>query len=296
MKQEFENRVFEQLGYNPYTLDPYEEVRNADAKLPDLFNHIFRGEIMWADRHRLDKNQAAYWDAMVKKYHADVFEESKAKREYGIKAHEFMIGKFESVQKEYEAKMAARATPPEMKQMVDPDTGRKRWFAWDKDVQDWKPGMFAEADEAEGPPDMKEMVDPKDGKLKWFEWNKDKGEWNPTPYGAKGEKGPKEASREDLIAVHKFQDYMMGAYEPGEKLTKQDLDTINKVRERIGEPPLKETMTVKEVNGILSKLRGPKSEWGYTPGEEEPGGSPVSNITHRFNPTTGKVEPIVKKR
>ena len=77
----FEEIVFEQLGENPFRYDPYEEVEKVTAEaLPQLFERVFQGEAMWADRNRLDQNQWKRWTDAVKMFRANLLQQAKQRK------------------------------------------------------------------------------------------------------------------------------------------------------------------------------------------------------------------------
>jgi len=101
----FEQFAFKEAGGKWFEFDPHEELKKADANLPDLFNFAFDGEVVWSDRNKLSKQQKEHWDWVVKKYHADTFNEAKDKREKMKEVHNFFMTKFDNDKKEYETKL-----------------------------------------------------------------------------------------------------------------------------------------------------------------------------------------------
>jgi len=104
-REGFENFAFEQAGGKWFEIDPYEEVKKADAKIPELFNYAFGGKVVWSDRDKLTKQEKEHWDWVLKSYHADTFNRAKAKRESMKEAHNFMMTRFDNDKKEHEAKL-----------------------------------------------------------------------------------------------------------------------------------------------------------------------------------------------
>lgn len=92
-------------GINPFDIEINKEIAKADARLPSLFKHIFRGKVAWADRHKLNKEQRKYWNSVVKQYHADVEDRVINKKNNMIKKYNFFMNKRDNYVNEIEARM-----------------------------------------------------------------------------------------------------------------------------------------------------------------------------------------------
>jgi len=104
-RDKFEEFAFKQAGGKWFEFDPYDEVKKADEKLPDLFNFVFDGKVVWSDRDKLNKQEKDHWDSVIKTYHADTFNKAKALRENMKETHNFLMTTFDNSKKEYESKM-----------------------------------------------------------------------------------------------------------------------------------------------------------------------------------------------
>lgn len=101
----FERQVLKELGANPFEIDPMKTVNVASKNIPTLFNHIFRGRVIWADRDKLDKKQAAWWDATVKQYRSDIHDKAVSNKNVLTGRYNWMMNKFDNEKKDYEARL-----------------------------------------------------------------------------------------------------------------------------------------------------------------------------------------------
>ena len=94
-RDRFEKHVFEQIGGNPFLMNPYNEVDKANADLPGLFNHVFQGRIAWNDLGRLNKDELAYWESAKKQYRAEAFERAKQDQKQKLEQYKWMMDGFD---------------------------------------------------------------------------------------------------------------------------------------------------------------------------------------------------------
>lgn len=100
----FEDFVFRQIGGNPFAIDVQREVDRATASdLPRLFERVFKGQAIWADRDKLSKQQRDIWDDEVKRYRAFVKDRVSSDRSRKLEMYKFMMGQYEADRKELEA-------------------------------------------------------------------------------------------------------------------------------------------------------------------------------------------------
>lgn len=101
----FEQQLFQDMGGNPYEIDPMKEVdRITQEQMEGLFNHVFRGKAIWADRQRLSKKQQDFWQNELRQFRAHVKEGVDSERATKIQMYQFMMGQFENQAKEEEAR------------------------------------------------------------------------------------------------------------------------------------------------------------------------------------------------
>lgn len=254
----FEQAIFKQLGGNPFEIDPRKEAQVVDAKLPELFDHIFRGSVTWSDRHLLDKDQRNYWNQTVKQFHADAYNEAASRKKQGIDMYKFMTGKFDREAKAEEARRKEAAAEPKMRRILN-ESGKMEWMVWDPSTKAYKPtGMGAEK------PD-------------------------------KPAKGPGEPKRTDVEAIYKFEQKQMKDLDPGVPLPPDLLVTFNRMRRAAGMPELEEKTSVGESQGWWAqqgkKWLGIKPDDVETTTLEEvpKGGAKTTNFV--WDPKTRKLTP-----
>ena len=98
----FEKHVFEEIGGNPFELNPRDALQTADEGMPDLFERFFQGAVVWEDRGKLTKNQADQWDEVVKGYHAWAFKNAEMQKAVMTDRYSFMMSQFDRAAKEYQ--------------------------------------------------------------------------------------------------------------------------------------------------------------------------------------------------
>ncbi len=104
-RERFEQHVFEQIGGNPFMLDPWEETQKADQELPKIFEKVFQGQIAWEDRANMDKDQKKFWNQMVNQYHAFVKSNVVARKQQMMDEYNWMMGNFDNAWKQAQANM-----------------------------------------------------------------------------------------------------------------------------------------------------------------------------------------------
>lgn len=69
-RKAFEQHVFQRLGGNPFAFNPSKVVSDSNQFLPDLFNEVFKGKVVWQDRDKLGPQDEAIWKAEQERYRA----------------------------------------------------------------------------------------------------------------------------------------------------------------------------------------------------------------------------------
>lgn len=142
-RDKFEQSVLQTIGGNPFAIDPVAEMNAATKNLPQLFNEVFEGKIAWADRGKLTKEQAEWWNEQKKAYRARVLSTAQSKRQTMIDQYNIAMNRFDYYEKtrnaalkERLAKEEALAKPTEKMKARGPD-GLLHWFEWDPNKRDW---------------------------------------------------------------------------------------------------------------------------------------------------------------
>ena len=104
-RYKFEEYVFKKIGVNPFKIDIMAEVRKYDRELPEIFNQYFKGEMIWADRDKMNSEQAEAWNDEVKRFHAFVHDKVTSWADQKSKEYKWMMDKFNNAWKEYQAKL-----------------------------------------------------------------------------------------------------------------------------------------------------------------------------------------------
>lgn len=105
----FEQTVFRQIGGNPYMIDTQREIDRATAEdMPKLFERIFRGQAIWADRHNLSPEQKKVWLDELKRYRAYLKDRIEGERRAKIDSYKWMMSRFDDFQKQAEADLRRR--------------------------------------------------------------------------------------------------------------------------------------------------------------------------------------------
>jgi hypothetical protein len=99
----FEEHVFQEIGGNPFKMNPREAIQYANEDLPDLFERFFQGTIVWEDRGKLTREQAGQWHEVVKNYHAWALDAAIAKKKLMTEQYNFSMNQFDHAWREYQA-------------------------------------------------------------------------------------------------------------------------------------------------------------------------------------------------
>jgi len=113
-RRKFENIILNKIGGNPFDIDPYTYVEQVNEKLPDIFNRVFRGQVVWSDRDKMNKDQSKFWNEVVKGVHAQIFNRVENKKKMMIDQYNFAMNRFDNEAKEKAAALAKvrEAVPP----------------------------------------------------------------------------------------------------------------------------------------------------------------------------------------
>lgn len=231
-RERFASAVKEQLGFDPVTLNPYDELEAAEKRLmPNVFNKFFKGKVTWADRDQLSARQKKEWEEERLKFRAHVFNRAKEKKDIGMAVLKEGLGTFDDKAKEYNA-MVAKI--------------EKRMAAEQKAL-------------AEAPKEVGRV--PQGGN------QKTRHVWDPTTgtYIDTGE--PWEGvTISQMLQQTKAENKILGEYKPGEKIAETELGEINTNRSLLRMPKIVEV----EVKAPEKKeLLGVDALWPDTAGQYE---------------------------
>jgi len=106
----FEQRVFNTIGGNPYEFDPMQEVARATQENQEnLFNRTFKGQVVWADRKGLDKEQQEHWVGQLKAFRAYIYDKAENKKNMMMQKYKYHMMNFDDESKAVEARRKAIA-------------------------------------------------------------------------------------------------------------------------------------------------------------------------------------------
>jgi len=89
-REKFENWIFEQMGGNPYKIDPQAMVNAEKERLPDLFRQVFPGHEM-DELKRFSPEARGYWGSWVANHMQAVYNRAQSDRNSGINKHREMM-------------------------------------------------------------------------------------------------------------------------------------------------------------------------------------------------------------
>jgi hypothetical protein len=107
-RDEFEKIVFDQIGGNPFGMNPYDAVVQSDKELPELFNHVFAGRAIYLDLPKLSKDERAYWEQIKKQHHERVYKQALSQKQGMLEQYKWMMGKYDMDTKQQQADFAAQ--------------------------------------------------------------------------------------------------------------------------------------------------------------------------------------------
>ena len=103
-RSRFEKEIFKEIGGNPFEINVVKQMNDVSARdLPKLFSSVFKGQVVWEDRNKLNKKQADFWQAQVQGYRAHVKEQLESERKTKIEVYNHMMKTFDNDTKEQEA-------------------------------------------------------------------------------------------------------------------------------------------------------------------------------------------------
>lgn len=102
-RKAFEQFVFKQVGGNPHTFDPNEEVNKSSSYLPTLFNQVFQGQVRYEDRHTMSKKQKDHWEKERNGFRAWVQRDAEATKNKMMQEYQWIMGDFDRRAKEFKA-------------------------------------------------------------------------------------------------------------------------------------------------------------------------------------------------
>lgn len=104
-RDKFSRHAFKVIGGNPFALDVEAEVAKADEELPELFEDIFKGRVIWQDRDKLSKEEATEWNQHVKAFHAHVKDQVISRKKAMTDRYNNMMNMFDNMSEQYKANL-----------------------------------------------------------------------------------------------------------------------------------------------------------------------------------------------
>jgi hypothetical protein len=110
----FEKSIFNTLKSesnptgNPFDMNvPAMVEKISRGDLPDLFNQVFNGTVIWEDRHLLDDEQKKLWLEEAKRYRAHLKDQVTAEKQTATGQYNQLMTRFDNEKKEHEAALKA---------------------------------------------------------------------------------------------------------------------------------------------------------------------------------------------
>jgi mannose/fructose/N-acetylgalactosamine-specific phosphotransferase system component IIB len=92
--------VIRQMGVDPYKMDPVGELNYRwKNQQQAVFNQVFGGQIAWADRGQLNKEELAFWNQSKRQWRAQTYQELAAQRTQKIQEYEASMSMFNARKK-----------------------------------------------------------------------------------------------------------------------------------------------------------------------------------------------------
>lgn len=109
----FSEIVMKQVGGDPFTMNLNTELEKAtSANRENLFNEVFRGQVLYGDRAKMSKKQRDHWQSELNRWRSHVSNDMKAKQkimefQYNTAMNEFdaRAKRYDAAQKEIQKKM-----------------------------------------------------------------------------------------------------------------------------------------------------------------------------------------------
>jgi len=102
-RQKYSDFVITKMGFDPFKLNPEEEIEKAQANLPDVFEATFGGQIVYGDIDKLDKDEKKHWNTVHRGFNAHIKNSVKQKIAGGKAEYEARMKVFEDKQAEKKA-------------------------------------------------------------------------------------------------------------------------------------------------------------------------------------------------
>ena len=123
-REKFEKKLLEDKifrGQNPFKRDPNAEMEQVfKDNMERKFNEVFQGNVTWADRGKLTKEQMAHWESEALRYRAAIFNAAKADADSQKEFWKYSMGEFDSMKKDYDTRMEKVKVPI---YRTNPETG-----------------------------------------------------------------------------------------------------------------------------------------------------------------------------
>jgi S1-C subfamily serine protease len=98
-REKFENWIFEQMGGNPYNIDPQALVNAEKDRLPELFRSVFPGHEI-DELKRFSPEARGYWGSWVANHMQAVYSRAENSKNSGIMKHKEMMAYLDRLQKQ----------------------------------------------------------------------------------------------------------------------------------------------------------------------------------------------------
>jgi len=98
-RNKFENWVFEQLGGNPYQIDPQALVNAEKERIPELFRKVFPGHEI-DELKRMSPEARGYWGSWVANHMQVTYSRAETARNTGIMKHKEMMSFLDRAQRQ----------------------------------------------------------------------------------------------------------------------------------------------------------------------------------------------------
>lgn len=101
-RDDFEQSVFNQIGGNPFKMNPNDVEKQVLGDLPRLFQYVFGGRLSWSQRGRMTPDQRKYWEDSVAQYRQEQQSKFTLKQQHLQQQHKWMMERFDNEAKQYQ--------------------------------------------------------------------------------------------------------------------------------------------------------------------------------------------------
>lgn len=145
-RDRFKQHVIQDIGFDPITFNPVDYVQQSMNRVPALFNYVFQGQVAWADRDKLTKQQWDDWSTALKQYRAKKEAEAKQIQERGLRIYNNSMNEFDKTAALQQKILDAARKPPTTRTVYDEQKKAKVLEEWNPQTKKWqKTGQLAGA-------------------------------------------------------------------------------------------------------------------------------------------------------